>query len=158
MESTCSCTPGYVCRGNCIIKNISPTDNKKRAYSSSGSSHVRVASEKQIKRMDIRTIYIDLANYAFKHKCCSSNCIHGFVETYNMSDLAKAVLTARQNVYHTNANHAHRELRDILRTGCCKSTGAVETYFDHHGVFSNTANTPRKLKVSYFSLISVLCF
>ena len=119
-QPRCSCTPGYTCRGNCIIKGLSTSteDDRKRAYSSSfSSSGQRVASAKQQKRFHFPSICKDITEYAVSKKCCSINCIYNLVETHNILQVANAVQSARKNVYHTNANCAHQELRDLLKSG-----------------------------------------
>ena len=151
-QPRCSCTPGYTCRGNCIIKGLSTSteDDRKRAYSSSfSSSGQRVASAKQQKRFHFPSICKDITEYAVSKKCCSINCIYNLVETHNILQVANAVQSARKNVYHTNANCAHQELRDLLKSGQCRDTGEVIAYFDHMKVLTATTGTPLKIKVSY---------
>ena len=116
---TCSCTAGYTCRGNCILKEKKnrPDQNAKRLYSLFlQKSFQRCVSKKQAKRMSTEEIAIELTTYAYKHKCCSHNCIHQLVLKFNIDLVTKAVHKARENVYHSNANHAHVELRDLLKT------------------------------------------
>ncbi len=60
--------------------------------------------------------------------------------------MAKAVHLARKDVYHTNANHAHVELREGLKFGRCKSTFEVFAYFDHKMVFEDA---PSRIKIRY---------
>jgi len=90
----------------------------------------------------------EIANYAFSKKFCSVNCIYNLVETHNIIQVTTAVQKARTNVYHTNANFAHEELRDLLKSGQCYDTRDVLTYFDHMSVLKATAETPLKIKVS----------
>jgi hypothetical protein len=147
----CSCTPGYTCRGNCIIKGLSASseENRKRAYNSSYScSGQRVASAKQQKRFHFPSICKEITDYAVSKKCCSINCIYNLVETHNILQVANAVQSARKNVYHTNANCAHEELRDLLKSGQCRDTGEVIAYFDHMKVLTASTKTPLKIKVS----------
>jgi hypothetical protein len=147
-QPRCSCTPGYTCRGNCIIKGLTTTENRKRAYSSYSSSGQRVASSKQQKRFHFQSICKEITDYAVKKKCCSINCIYNLVEKHNILQIANAVLSARKNVYHTNANCAHEELRDLLKSGQCRDTGEVNAYFDHMKVLTASTETPLKIKVS----------
>ena len=144
---TCSCTAGYTCRGNCILKEIKPEQNAKRSYSQFfQKSFQRCVSKKQAKR-STEEIAIELTTYAYKHKCCTHNCIHQLVVKFNIDLVTKAVHSARQHVYHTNANHAHVELRDLLKTGLCHVSKKVNTYFDHMKAFSTFPNTPLLIKV-----------
>jgi hypothetical protein len=150
-QPRCSCTPGYTCRGNCIIKGLSTSteENKKRAYSSSyNSSGQRVASAKQQKRFHFESICKEITDYAVSKKCCSINCIYNLVKTHNILQVANAVQLARKNVYHTNANCAHVELRDLLKSGQCQDTGEVIAYFNHMKVLTASTETPIKIKVS----------
>ena len=150
MSKRCSCTPGYTCKGRCILKEIrvSPDGIKKRAYENfSCGSFERVASKKQHDRMDYAKICSEMTDYAVNQKCCNGKCLHRLVEKYNIFQVGKAVQLAREDVYHTNANCAHSELRDLLKFGQCATTGYIQTYFDHKEVFQITENTPRKLKV-----------
>jgi hypothetical protein len=150
-QPRCSCTPGYTCRGNCIIKGISTSteENRKRSYCSSFSGSVlRVASAKQQKRFHFQSICKEITDYAVSKKCCSINCIYNLVETHNILQVANAVQSARKNVYHTNANCAHEELRVLLKSGQCRDTGEVIAYFDHMKVLTATTGTPLKIKVS----------
>ena len=48
-------------------------------------------------------------------KCCSCNCISKLVEKYSFNNVAKTVHLARKDVYDTNANLAHVELREVLK-------------------------------------------
>ena len=73
----------------------------------------------------------EIIDYAFSKKYCSVNYIHNLIETHNTIQVAKAVQKARANVYHTIANFAHEELRDLLMSGQCHYTGQVFAYFDH---------------------------
>ena len=144
----CSCTPGYVCRGNCIlaeIKNQTSENNpKKREYA---STYVPVfeknASNKQKQRMDFANIAVDIATFAYKKCCCSKNCILDLVKRYSSDKVAEAVHLARKNVYHTNANFAHSELRNLLND----KDGEVFAYFDHQKLLSSFADTPSRIKV-----------
>jgi hypothetical protein len=69
----CSCTPGYTCRGNCILKEIKNKSNDnnppKREYAAT-QGHVfdKHASNKQNKRMDFANITVDVAKFAYKHR------------------------------------------------------------------------------------------
>jgi len=147
---TCSCTAGYTCRGNCILKDIKnrPDKNAKRSYSLFlQKSFQRCVSKKQAKRMSAHEIAIELTTYAFKHKCCTNNCIHQLVSKFNIDLVTKAVHNARKQVYHTNANHAHVELRDLLKTGLCPVSKKANTYFDHMKLFSTFPDTPLLVKV-----------
>jgi hypothetical protein len=151
-QPRCSCTPGYTCRGNWIIKGLSTSteDDRKRAYSSSfSSSGQRVASSKQQKRFHFPSICNDITKYAVSKKCWSINCIYHLVETHNILQVANAVQSARKNVYHTNANCAHQELRDLLKSGQCRDIGEVIAYFDHMKVLTDPTRSPLKIKVSY---------
>ena len=149
-KMTCSCTARYTCRGNCILKEIKnrPEQNAKRSYSQLlQKSFQRCVSKKQAKRMSREEIAIELTTYAYKHKCCTHNCIHYLVLKFNIDLVTKAVHNARQHVYHTNANHAHVELRDLLKTCLCPVSKKVNTYFDHMKAFSTIPNTPLLIKV-----------
>jgi hypothetical protein len=55
---------------------------------------------------------------------------------------------ARANVYHTDANFAHEELRDLIKSGQCHYTGEIFAYFDHMKILKATTETPLKIKVS----------
>jgi hypothetical protein len=70
------------------------------------------------------------------------------VEKYTLDKVASAIYLARSYTYHTNANHVHEELRELLKFGRCPDTGEVFTYFDHKNVFTSE---PAKIKVSCFS-------
>ena len=63
--------------------------------------------------------------------------------------MAKAVHLARKDVYHTNANNAHVELREVLKFGRCKSTFEVFAYFDHKKAFEDA---PSRIKVRHRSV------
>ncbi len=52
-------------------------------------------------------------------------------------------------MYHTNANCAHEELRDLLKSGQFRDTGEVIAYFDHMKVQTAQTRTPLKNKVSH---------
>ena len=69
-----------------------------------------------------------------ENRCCSGNCILKLVEKFNINKVASAVHLARSDVCHTNANHAHEELRELLKFGRCRDTAEVVTYFDHKNV------------------------
>jgi len=72
--------------------------------------------------MHYPSIYKEITDYAFSNKCCSVNCIYNLVETHSIIQVAKAMQLARANVYHTNANFAHEELRDLLKYSPCRDT------------------------------------
>jgi len=151
MSTRCSCTPGYRGKGRCILKEIrvSPDGSKKRAYENFSSGSIqRVASRKQNNKMDYARICSEITNYVVSQKCCSGKCLYHLVEKYNIFQVGKAVQLARADVYHTNANCAHSELRDLLKFGQCATTGDVHTYFNHKEVFQISENTPKKIKVS----------
>ena len=98
-QPRCSCTPGYTCRGNCIIKELSTSteENRKREYCSSfRSSWQRVASTKQQKRLHFPSMCKEITDYAVSKKCCSINCIYNLVETQNILQVANAVQSARK--------------------------------------------------------------
>jgi predicted metal-binding protein len=99
------------------------------------------ASNKQSKRMDFAQIAVDVATFAYKNRCCSKNCILELVKQFTTDKVAEAVHLARKNVYHTNANHAHSELRHLLQFG---SNGIDEVcaYFEHMKTLSTDNNTP----------------
>ena len=97
--------------------------------------------------MSEEEIAIELTTYAFKHKCCTHNCIHQLVTKFNIDLVTKAVHKARENVYHTNANHAHVELRDLLKTRLRPISKKVNAYFDHMKAFSTFPDTPLLIKV-----------
>jgi hypothetical protein len=80
-----------------------------------------------------------------RKKCCSGNYILKLVEKLNINKLASAVHLARSDVYHTTANHAHEEPREILKFGIYLDTAEVVTYFDHKNVFTSK---PARIKVS----------
>jgi len=65
-----------------------------------------------------------------------------------MNKVASAAHLAQSDVYHTNANHAHEELRELLKFGNRPNTAEVVTYFDHKNVFTSE---PAGNKVSCFS-------
>ena len=147
----CSCTPGCTCRGNCIlieIKNKSSDYNPKTREYAATEKHVfeKQASNKQKKRMDFANIAVDVATFAYKQRCCTKNCILELVKQYTTDKVAEAVLQARKNVYHTNANHAHSELRNLLQFGS-NGTDEVCAYFEHMETLSTDKNTPKKIKV-----------
>ena len=75
------------------------------------------------------------------------------VEKYSVNNVAKAVHLARKDVYHTNANHAHVELREVSKFGRCNSTFEVFAYFDHKKVFEDA---PSRIKVRPRSVFSPL--
>lgn len=147
----CSCTPGYTCRGNCILKEIKNKSNdnnpQKREYAAThGLVFDKHASNKQSKRMDFAHIAVDVATFAYTNRCCSKHCILELVKQFTTDKVAEAVHLARKNVYHTNANHAHSELRHLLQFG---SNGIDEVcaYFEHMKTLSTDNNTPEKIKV-----------
>ena len=86
-------------------------------------------------------------------KCCSGNCILKLVEKFNINKVASAIHLARLDVYHTNANHAHEEIRELLKFGRCQGTAEVVTYFDHKNVFMFE---PARIKVSCFQSIDLV--
>ncbi len=86
--------------------------------------------------MHFPSIYKEITYYAFVKKCCSVNYIYNLVETNNLIQVAMTVQLARASVYHTNANIAHEELRDMSST--CHDTGEVIAYFDHSRVLKAT--------------------
>ncbi len=45
--------------------------------------------------------------------------------------------STRANVYHTNSNIAHEELRDLIKPSQCRDIGEVVAYFDHMRVLKN---------------------
>ena len=102
-------------------------------------------------RLHIPSIAISIAKWAYlkEKRCCSGNCIFTLVEKYTLDKVALAVHLARSDTYHTNANRAHEELRELLKFGRCPDTGEVVTYFDHKNVFTSE---PAKIKVSFFSV------
>ena len=57
------------------------------------------------------------ATWAYKKKCGSCNRFFNLVEKYTVNNFAKAYHLLRQDVYHTNANHAHEELRELFKVG-----------------------------------------
>ena len=75
------------------------------------------------------------------------------MKKHNILQVAKSVHLARASVYHTNANHAHVELREVLKFGRCKSTFEVFAYFDHKKVFEDT---PSRVKVRPRTVFSPL--
>jgi len=85
-----------------------------------------------------------------RKKCCSGNCILKLVENFNINKVAYVVHLARSDVYQTNANHAHKELRELLKFGRCPDTAEIVTYFDHKNVFTSE---PARIKVSCFQSI-----
>ena len=122
---------------------------KKRAYNISFISlEQRLPSKKQQNRMHYPNICKEITDYAFSKKWCSVSCINNLVETHNIIQVAKAVQKARENVYHTNANFEHDELRDLLKSSQCHNTRDVLTFFDHMSVLKWTTKTPLKIKVS----------
>jgi hypothetical protein len=118
--------------------------SNKRAYTSNWARIEKQISPKQKERMDFSSIAVHVATCAYKKKCCSCNCILKLVEKYSINNVAKAVHLARKDVYHTNANHAHVELREVLKFGRCNSTFEVFAYFDHKKVFEDA---PSRVKV-----------
>ena len=161
-DSKCSCTPGYTCRGLCFTKDALPTiENKKRDYTSKWVSIGKPVSEHQKNRMHIPAIAVNLAKWAYleEKRCCSENCILKLVEKFTLNKVASAVHLARTDVYHTNANHAHEELRELLKFGRCPDTGDVNAFFDHKKVFESE---PTRIKVSCFSdcfqIVSIFLF
>ena len=99
--------------------------------------------------MDIPAIAINIAKWAYSEekRCCSGKCIFKLVENFTLDKVVSAVHLARSDVYHTNANHAHEELRELLKFGRCPETAEVVTYFDHKNQFTSE---PARIKVSYF--------
>ena len=81
-------------------------------------------------------------------KCRSGNCILKLVEKFTFNKVSSAAHLARSDIYHTNANHAHEELQELLKFGKCPDTAEVVTYFDHKNVFTYK---PARSKVSCFS-------
>jgi hypothetical protein len=151
-SSKCTCTPGYTCRGLCFSNDDAKDfENKKRAYTSKWAPTGRQASQHQKNRLHIPSIAISIAKWSFlkEKRCCSGNCILSLVEKYTLDKVASAVHLARSDTYHTNANHAHEELRELLKLGTCPETGEVFTYFDHKNVFTSE---PGNIKVSCFSV------
>ena len=149
-SSKCTCTPGYTCRGLCFSTDaLQNSENKKRAYTAKWVQLGRQVSEHQKNRLHIPSIAISIAKWAYlkEKRCCSGNCIFTLVEKYTLDKVAFAVHLARSDTYHTNANRAHEELRELLKFGRCPDTGDVVTYFDHKNVFTSE---PAKIKVSFF--------
>ncbi len=105
--------------------------------------------------MDFANIAVDVATFAYKQRCFTKNCILELVKQYTTDKVAEAVLLARKNVYHTNANHAHSELRHLLQFG---SNGTVEVcaHFEHMETLSTDKNTPKKMKVKNVRIQIVL--
>ena len=82
----------------------------------------------------------------FKRKrYCNGKCILTLVEKYTFNKAASAIHLARSDTYHTNANHAHEELRALVKFGRCPDIGEGFTYFDHKNVFTSE---PAKIKVT----------
>jgi len=147
----CSCTPGYTCRGNCILKEIKNKSNDnnppKREYAAThGQVLDKHASIKQYNSMDFANIAVDVATFAYKQRCCTKNCILELVKKFTIDKIAEAVHLARKNVYYTNANYAHSELRHLLQFG---SNGIDEicAYFEHIKTLSTDTDTHAKIKV-----------
>jgi adenylate cyclase class IV len=105
--------------------------------------------------LDFPVIAISIAEWAYMEtkKCFSGNCILKLVEKVNINKVAFAAHLARSDVYHTNANHAHEELRELLKIGRCQDTAKVVTYFGNKNVFTSE---PVRIKVSCFSEYSFL--
>ena len=104
------------------------------------------ASNKQNKRMDSSYIAVDVATFAYKQRCCTQNCILELVKQFTIDKIAKVVHLARNNVYHTNANYAHSELRHLLQFGS-NGIDEVFAYFEHMKTLSTDTDTPAKIKV-----------
>ena len=73
-------------------------------------------------------------------------CILELVKQFTTAKVAKIVHLARKNVYHTNANYAHSELRHFLQFG---SNGIDEVcaYFEHVKPWSTNTDTLANIKV-----------
>jgi hypothetical protein len=84
-------------------------------------------SKKQHKRMHFPSICKEITDYDFSKKCCNVNCIYNLVYTHSIIQVAKASQLARANAYHTNAECAHEELQDLLKSG--QFSDAREVFF-----------------------------
>jgi hypothetical protein len=100
-------------------------------------------------RLNSSAIAISIAKWAYleEKKCCSGNCILKLVDKFNINKVASVVHLARSDIYHANANHAHEELRELLKLGRCQDSAEVVPYFDHKNVFTYE---PARMKVSCF--------
>ena len=144
----CSCTPGYTCRGLCYSQNVSSnSETKKRAYSGKWAPIGKQISDHQKNRLYIPTIAQSITKWAYvdEKKCCSGNCILNLIRKYSFDKVIRAIHLARSDVYHTNANRAHEELRELLKFGRCAENGDVMTFFDHKNVFESET---QRIKVS----------
>jgi len=115
-SSKCTCTPGYTCRGLCFSNDaLHNFENRKRAYTTKWAPIGRQASKHQKFNLHIPAIAIGIAKLAYlkKKRCCSGSCILTIVEKCTLNKVVSAVHLARSNAYHTNANHAHGELREM---------------------------------------------
>jgi hypothetical protein len=113
------------------------------------------------------TIALSITKWAYveEKKCCSGNCILKLIQKFTFDKVVCAIHLARSDVYHTNANHAHEELRELLKFGRCAENEGVMAYFDHKNVFESDAS---RIKVSnfqhfyelhtYFACKDFLCF
>ena len=133
---TCSCTPGYTCKGYCtIIDAQAKNGEKKRAYASNWNcTSCKSISTMMAKRMDLVEITKSLAAESCNSSpCCSRTCMSNLVEEHGIKKLSEAVLAARKTVYHTNQNMARDELKNILLKSINKTEILTNHGFFHHG-------------------------
>ncbi len=59
------------------------------------------------------------------------------ITKFTLDKVVSAIHLARTDVYHTNANHAHEELRELMKIGKYLDNAEIVTHLNHTNVFES---------------------